>query len=465
MSIVIAAVPYVDTTEMLMAPGYLKAIAAQHGFDSVALDLNIEVLNLIEHNPNKDIILNFFLTQEIHNDIVDDLTSIVNYCANRIQFYKPKIIALSLLTFLGQIATRWICAKLRQICPDAKIVIGGPGIKNFAADSNYDFYNSIKQLQLVDDIIHGDGELSFPEYLKGNRDYPGINNLSWNRVDLSQIPIPDYSDYDFSLYKNPDIPIIDSKGCVKNCEFCDIIEFWDKYQYRTADSIFSEMLYQIEKYKIYNFQFRSSLVNGNMKEFKKLIALISEYNDKNDIPITWGGYFIIRSMNNHNLEFMELLGKSKGCIWVGIESVIAEVRKNMGKPYSNNDLDYHLECSQKYGYTIALLLIVAYPHETLEDYEYTKQWFRDRTKFIKNIKYVNLSIASILPGTELARKSMQYNIKQGPYPSVWINQNLKISTKQRLDYFQELHSLVKNLGYPVLDNQESASLVMHTDEY
>lgn len=465
MNIVIAAVPYVDTTEILMAPAYLKAIAAEHGFASTAIDLNIEVLNLIKNNPNKNKITNFFLSQEIDPDIIDDLADIINYCASRIADFNPNIIGLSLLTFLGQITTRWICAKLRQLCPSARIVIGGPGIKNFSADSNHDFFNSIKELGLIDDVIHGDGELSFPEYLKGNYTYPGINNLTWNRADLSCIPIPDYTDYNFSLYEDLDIPVIDSKGCVKNCEFCDIIEYWTKYQYRTADSIFAEMLYQIKKYNVSNFQFRSSLVNGNMKEFKKLVAMICEYNDNHTTPIKWGGYFIIRGKNSHPPELMEQIAKSGGCIWVGVESVIPEVRKNMGKPYTNEDLDYHLESSKKYNFPIILLLMSGYPHETLEDYEFTKQWFRDRTQYIKNIKLLVISIASILPGTSLARKSSEYNIKQGPYPNVWINQNLKISTAQRLTYYQELDRLVTDLGYKVLPNQDSAVFVMHTNEY
>ncbi len=463
--IVIAAVPYVESADIIMAPAYIKAIAAKHGFSSYAIDLNVEVLTLIKSKPNRDRILNFFLTQEIHEDTVNDIRNIINYCANRIAERNPEIIALSLLTFLSQIATRWICAKLRQLCPNARIVIGGPGIKNQISDSNLGFINQLIELKLIDDVIHGDAELSFPEYLRGNYDYPGINNYDWNRVELNSIPTPDYSDYDLSLYERCNIPIIDSRGCVKNCEFCDIIEFWSKYQYRTADVIFAEMLEQIRKYNIRSFEFRSSLVNGNMKEFKKLLKLICDYNEANSEQISWGGYFIIRAANSHTPELMEQIGKSNGCLWVGVESVIPEIRSNMGKPYTNEDLDYHLESSKKYGFKLILLLISGYPHETLEHYETTKQWFKDRTQYIDNILLVSITIASILPGTALERRSKDYNIIQGPYPSVWINQNLKITTKQRLNYFQELQQLVKDLGYNLYDDQKASTFVMDVNGY
>ena len=84
-------------------------------------------------------------------------------------------------------------------------------------------------------------------------------------------PYPDYSDYNFDLYKTPTIPIVDSRGCVRTCEFCDVIEFWKKFQYRSADCVFKEMLYQIDQYHITHFALMSSLTNGNMKEFNKLL--------------------------------------------------------------------------------------------------------------------------------------------------------------------------------------------------
>jgi tRNA A37 methylthiotransferase MiaB len=50
------------------------------------------------------------------------------------------------------------------------------------------------------------------------------------------------------------------------------------------------------------------------------------------------------------------------------------------------------------------LLIAGYPTETDEDYEFSKQWFRDRKHFSKNTVYlVQLTSTAILPGTQLDR--------------------------------------------------------------
>ena len=446
MTIVIVAVPYVETNEPIMAPGLLKGVLAQHQIDSIAVDLNIEIVNQIDCHANKQKILDFFFSQIIHPEVVDDLVSLVDYCVERLAKDRPTLVALSLLTYQCQIFTAWICSALKQQIPNVQIVIGGPGIKNFIMDRNTHFCDEIRRMGLVDDYITGDGDIAFYEYVKGNRTYPGINSPSWHAVtNLNSVACPDYSDYDFSQYNFLTIPINDSRGCVKNCEFCDIIEFWEKFQFRSADNIFQEMLLQISKYNITHFGFRNSLTNGNLKEFKKLLDLICDYNQNHQPQISWSGYFIIRQPSQHPDELWSKIGQSNGRLFLGVESVIGQVRHQMGKTFENSDIDYHLEMGQRHKVPLMLLIIVAYPTENLNDYEFTKQWFRERKQYANNsVDTVLLSFASVLPGTQLEKKSTQYNLKVGNLPSIWINQQLNITTDQRKKYLTELQDICIN---------------------
>lgn len=465
MSIIIAAVPYIDTVEPIMAPGLLKAILKEKNIESTAIDLNIEIIKFISDNPNKQKILDFFFSQIVHDQVIDDLISCIEYCSNRILEKKPKLVALSLLCYSCQIFTRWLCADIKQKSPGVRIVIGGTGIKNFVADNNNSYFEQLKKIGLIDDYIFGDGDVSFYEYVKGTTDFPGINSTQWIPInDLSLVPYPDYSDYDFDLYDVPVIPLNDSRGCIKNCEFCDIIEHWKKYQFRSAESIFSEILYQIKKYGIYRFAFRNSLTNGNMKEFKKLLDLICQYNQdkEKDQQISWSGYFIIREPKHHPLDLWEKLKLSNADLLLGVESIIFKVRHAMGKTFNDEDLDYHLEMSKKFEVPIGLLMIVAYPTETLADFEYTKQWFRNKKQYAKYIKFVNLSFASILPGTQLSRRSDEYGIKKGKLPSIWINQNLQITSEDRIKYLIELEKICRDeCGFVTLTSEQT---IEHTND-
>ena len=466
--IVICSTPYVDTEEPIMAPGLLKSILTQNNINSKALDINIDIVNKVESHPKKQKLLDFFFSQHVHPDVIDDINQLIDYTVDKIIVHKPHIIALSLLIYSCQIYTRWLCAKIRHKYPNIKIVIGGTGIRNFIGTDNLEFCHQLKDLNLIDDFIVGDGDQSFLEYVKGNTGFPGINTENWKKVpDLNDLGFPDYTDYDFKQYNHPTIPIFDSRGCIKDCEFCDVIEYWTKFQYRNADNIWNEMMHQLEQYNIKTFSFRSSLVNGNLKEFKKLMTLMSDYNK--DLPreeqISWQGYFILRNAKHHSIELWQKIKESNGTLWVGIESVISKVRHGLGKTFEDEDIDWNLDLCQKYGIPITLLMIVAYPTETLEDFEYTKQWFRDRKKYANNsVTHVNLSFAGILPGTKLARKSDQYGIKRGKFPSIWFNQNLKITSEVRTKYLIDLYNICKyECGFNALTNEET--LEHTTDEY
>jgi hypothetical protein len=461
MDILFCSAPGTFSSRPALAPAILKGCATAAGSDSRAIDLNIEVVNLINQNPRKNLIEDFFKLQKIHEDIIDDIGDLIDYCADRIINLNPDILGLSLLTQDSQFFTVWLCYHLKTIKPDLKIVIGGSGIKNFVAESQINFAELLKTKGYIDDYINGDGEHSIVEYLKNNLTYPGINSATWEPVtDLNVLPYPDFSDYNFSLYGDPGIPICDSRGCVRTCEFCDIIEHWKKYQYRTADNIFAEMQHQIQKHKLTKFFFYNSLTNGNMKEFQKLLDLICEYNTDNPAKqISWDGYFIVRNEKQHPEQFWQKIKKSNGYLQLGIESVVEKVRVNLGKNFTNQDIDYHLAMAKKYSVPLLLLLIIGYPTETHEDFKFTKQWFQDRQQYARNpIDQVVFSLAAILPNTKLERKQQDYGIVRGEIPTIWMTPVNKISTLDRIKHFDELNSLLTTLHMNHSDGGSSMSI-------
>lgn len=461
MNILFCSAPGTFSARPTLAPAILKACVVEAGFVATAIDLNIEVYNQINKHPKQKLLREFFELQKIHEDIVEDLGNLLDYCADRIISLNPGILGISLLTQDSQFFTVWLCYHLKILVPNLKIVIGGSGIKNFIAESKINFAELLKSKGYIDDYINGDGEHSIVEYLKNNLDYPGINSGTWHAIeDLNALPYPDFSDYDFSQYQERGIPICDSRGCVRTCEFCDIIEHWKKYQYRTADNIFEEMQHQIAQHNITRFFFYNSLTNGNMKEFQKLLDLICDYNDKNPTAqISWDGYFIVRNKKQHPEEFWQKIKKSNGYLQLGIESVVEKVRIALGKNFTNEDIDYHLDMAKKYSVPLLLLLIVGYPTETQQDFEFTKQWFQDRQHHARNpIKQVVFSLSAILPNTKLERKQQEYGIVRGEIPTIWITQATEISTQDRIHYFNELNALLTALNMTITNGGSSMDI-------
>lgn len=441
--------PYVNSPHAPMAaPAVLKACLTQNNISCTAMDLNIEVLVKVNTHPKKDLLEDFFYKEIIHDCAVEYISQIIFYCANRILASKPTIVGLSLLTFQCQVFTTWLCIALRELCPECKIVIGGSGMNVQVANLEDTYKEKLKNRGLIDDFIVGDGEYALIEYIKGNKDYPGINSNQWTQnVVLDSLPKPDYSDYNFFLYSTLMIPIVDAKGCVRRCEFCDVIEHWSKFQQRKATNIFEEMLFQISKYGLKNFDFRSSISNGNLKEFTRLLELIAEYNApryRSD-QISWNGSFIVRPSKQHPESLWELISVTNGTLSLGIESAVPTVRTDLGKHFSNEDVDYHFEMAKKYNVKLIIMIITGYPTETIKDYEFTKQWFRDRKQYANNpIVSLMLNPIGILPGTLLARKSLAAGIKDIDTIDFWVDPTKNISVTQRYDYHKDLCDICEN---------------------
>ena len=402
--IVIVTVPFVDADTPMAAPAVLKAALQARGINCVGLDLNIEIYNKIRHDPRRDKFLNFFYNQKIEDDIVEDLIKMLDFYSCEILSHNPDIVGLSLFCFECQVFTAWLCAVLRQTAPDLKIVIGGPGLETLE-NTLFKYPDRLKRLGLIDAYITGDGETSLAEYVLGNETYPGINSLTWEPyANFAESPRPDFSDYRFLKYNHISLPIVDSRGCVQVCEFCDVVAFWKKFQYQTAETIFDTMKFYVENYGIMRFHFASSICNGNLKEFRKLIEMLADYNDAHTEAdqIHWMGSFIVRPKNNHPEAMWELIKKSNGFLLTGVESIIENVRIDLGKKFTNEDLDHHLTMAKKYQVGMNLLLIAGYHTETVEDYETAKQWFRDRKEFaLDPVHQVQLTTVGILPGTKL----------------------------------------------------------------
>ena len=445
--ILLAFAPWVEGNRPPLAPAVLKAALQQAGFQATTVDLNAKVVNLVAQHTRGAELRHFFLTQELAPGLDQDVAEIVEHCADYLLSYGVNTIGISLLSQDSQFFTAWLCYHLKTVNPRIKIVIGGSGIKNFIAQSNMMYAEELKKCGIVDDYIFGDGEYSVVEYARNNLSYPGINSNTWQAIDdLDSLPWADFSDYCWEDYPARGIPICDSRGCVRTCEFCDIIEHWKKYKYRTADNIFQEMLYQINQHGITDFFFYNSLTNGNMREFVKLLDLICEYNRTHAQPISWDGYFIVRNQRQHPESMWQKLHDSGASLILGIESVVEHVRKGLGKNFDNVDIDYHLEMAQRYRVPVSLLLIVGYPTETLADFEYTKQWFRERERFNDTVTSVTCTLSAVLPNTQLERNLNKYGVTLGNIPVRWVNTAQGIDEATRIAYHDELQQLLMDIG-------------------
>jgi len=461
--IVVISVPGVMRKTPQAAPALLKGSVEAAGFTCNTIDFNIRFYQEVEKYNALETYFATGLNIEEHAQA----SELVKNWVEDILKLNPKFIGISVFTYQNRVATKLFCQHIRKLS-SAKIILGGQGLSDGGILGAAGFGKQLYDENLADFWIRSEGEVSLIELLKNNINYPGINSDTFKQIDdLDSIPFPNYDDYELELYDAKTLPITGSRGCVRSCSFCDVHDHWS-YRYRSGQNIADEILHLNKKYNISEFNFTDSLINGNLKEFKKFTKIIANYNKELATPLTWTSQFIVRQHSQVNEEYWQDIANSGGRqLAIGVESGSDSVRLHMNKKFTNKDLDYTMSMLEKYKITCTFLMIVGYPTETDKDFQDTLDMFTRYKRYIPIITNINIgSTLGILPGTPLYNNSKQFNIEVDKYENNWVAlDNPTLTLENRIQRRHILKEHVLKLGYTmpndstehmlkILDNQK-----------
>lgn len=339
---------------------------------------------------------------------------------------KCDAVAISVLSYVqNQWAERFL-RMCRDVMPDVTTILGGPGVGSPYAVRNtaQSFGRWMVDQDLLDYYVLGEGDVAFDLFLQGHRTVPGLNSRdvleNWQPQieNLDQMPRISYKKVDFSLYQGPmgqaSITINGSRGCVRRCTFCDVGSIWKKFQYRSGDSLAQEIVQHWVDTGVKEYWFTDSLINGSLKQFNQLLEKLDQARQQHSglRDLSYSGMFIIRPRSSHSERMYQLMGRT-GCrhIAVGVESGSERVRTHMGKKFSNDDIDYHMEMCERYGITNWMLTLVGYPTETEEDFQATLDMYTRLQRYAINNTLLGINTKTtmtILPNTPI--EAMQHDL-------------------------------------------------------
>ena len=405
---------------------FLKGVLSRAGIDSTCFDLNHAFLTKFGNDA-----VQWCETGDDYNK--EYKTFVEQYAKN---FKDYEWIGASVFTFNSQIFTKLFLEVIREHYPNIKLVIGGNGITSNHANVNSiskDFGDEMIRKGLADYVIRGEGDLSLPALMKGE------NYVFDQMDDLTNLPIPDYSDIDFELYTKPTLIVTGSRGCVRQCTFCDVHANWKKYKYRPGEEVANEIIHQYYTYGIKHFHFSDSLVNGSLKEFRVFCKTLAAAK----LPIEWRGQFIFRSgMTDEDWDDLAASG-CKG-LWIGIESGSDAVRWHMKKKFSNDDLYKSIAALGKRKVNMLYLLMVGYPTETEEDFEDTITLLKKSEPYKEYVE-VRCNIAMLLPNTEIYDEFFHQQNEQ----HLWKSQTRdgkELTYRERYERWKKVNETVKEVG-------------------
>lgn len=421
--IVFVTAPKVSPETPPAGPAVLKSYLLTKGIQSKYLDWNKDFFELCKDETKYwnfgTVEGNNLQDKEFDRLWSKHIASIKEYFLTNV-LSETKFLGISLFSFESHHAAEKLCRLFKEIFPDKKIIIGGPGANGVT--------EKFLTQSICDYSIPGDGEEALVHLLQG-KEHQGINSYYIDRsVSMDEIPVGNFDDLDLKKYKGG-IYIRTSKGCVLNCTFCDVRSLWPKYQFQSPQKTIKDLRTIRDKYpEIIDVKFADSLLNASMSKYRELLELMAVEK----FPMKFEAKIIIRPSHQMIENDYKLMKEANfHLVLPGVESGSEQVRAHMGKIFSNQDLEFFLDNMQKYQMKALFLFIIGYITETEEDFQETLNLIT-----LINTKYPNVvpTIAMgeqlfVLPGSPLYDRKNEFDVFDHTY---WvINGNTKAIREDR----------------------------------
>ena len=284
-----------------------------------------------------------------------------------------------------------------------------------------------------------------------------------NALDLSNIPVSNWNGYNFEHYdgyntKEIRLPITASKGCVKQCTFCDVGGIWPKYIFRDGENVANEIINLNNVTGINKFEFTDNLINGSVSNFRKMNTVLA-----NKIPnkIEYYGYAVCRGKRETPESDFELAAKAGAKLFkIGIESGSERVRDDIKKHFSDEDLDYFAKNCIKNNIKQSWLMFVGYPSETEEDFQQTLNLLERYKEYAGTYINVFLSLPmTLLSNSAFLRKhSKEYGLEHNTdkwSDFFWTSSKYPKNTFDvRADRWHRMTNKMIELNYLVKSNRQ-----------
>lgn len=345
----------------------LSALSREAGYFTRVFDFNVEShYELKEANPELTDAWNganywWWQNPEYYKRIHNTYLPFLKQYLDLILQDDPNIIGFSCY-YTNILPTTWIIDEIKKLRPDITIIMGGPECAegNFKKPENVDYYFVGESEQNILDFLNNWEQGIKPKFNKIGSLYSDI------RIDIDSLPYPDYSDFDLNKYwgKNSICAEI-SRGCIAKCSYCTEVYYW-KFRDRGAQTVVDEIEYQVKKYGIKFIQFVDSLMNGNLKEFRKFCQEIVDRK----LDIQWWGY--ARADGRMDLDFYQLMADAgaQGFNY-GFETGSDKVLKAINKKNTVAEINQNIIDSHKVSMKVSACWVIGAPGEDIEAFNHS----------------------------------------------------------------------------------------------
>ncbi|MFA6317552.1 MAG: radical SAM protein [Elusimicrobiota bacterium] len=395
--------------------------------------------------------------QGLKVSIVDALAEglFVDECVERVLAEDPSVFGISLISSSVVIAQE-IARKVKARKPGVVIVAGGPHMSAVAEET-------MRRMPQFDVGVFGEGEHTAVELVKAleargwqARDLDKVDGIVFRRgaelvrtrprayiEDLDTLPFPAYDllpnlakFYRLPggcLKRLPATSMVASRGCPKECTFCDRSTFGRKFRSYSADYMVRLIKHLMEEYGIRDVAFYDDNLMGSPPKLRAFCRRLQEER----LDLTWSCFGSVDFIKEDDFPLM----KEAGCWQVswGLESGSQRMLDLYRKKVKVGHMEKVLKASSDAGLDNRGFFILGGPGETKESMEET-------LAFIKRAPLTSFHVTffTAYPGSEACRTAREH----GVYDDDWRLLNSfqpnfvpTTATREELDrYFKKFYT-------------------------
>lgn len=360
---------------------YVAAVLREAGYEVSVLDAVAEAPDQVTQSEKKKQLFALGLTPE--------------EIAERLDPDADAFAVTNMWTFSWPLV-RELLNKMKARFPDKPIVCGG------------EHFSGLPELSMqqapIDFIVRGEGEEGALEVFNGLK--VGADNVDWSKVPgiwyrdadgkpvqsessrariqtVDDIPWPAWDLIDIDVYhehgfinglnQGKTIPILATRGCPYQCTYCASPNMWTTRWYaRDPKDVVDEMQFYKEHYGATNFPFQD--LTAILKR-DWIIEFCNELKAR-ALNVTWQFPSGTRCEVIDD-EVARLLAETGGkSLALAPESGSERTRKLIQKRMKTDALLNACTASAKAGLNVTAFIVIAFPHDTVEDLNATKKLVR-----------------------------------------------------------------------------------------
>jgi radical SAM superfamily enzyme YgiQ (UPF0313 family) len=305
-----------------------------------------------------------------------------------------------------------IVAVLRQECPEARLVLGGPHVTLVNAAYRLELKNNKKYRahhafeglsQMFDTLVAGDGEDAIFEVLKPNpprlvdADQPASHLFLTNQR-LADLPMParhlvDVESYRYYIEGERALSLIAQLGCPFACGFCGGRKSPSlrRIRMRSHQSVIAEVEHLYLTYGVKGFMLYDDELNVN-RGMIELMNGLRDLQHRLGVEFRLRGFIKAELFNDEQAEAMH----QAGFRWIltGFESGSPRILSNINKKASRDDNTRCVEIARRHDHKVKALMSIGHPGESEETANQTHDWLVE----IKPDDF-DVTIITTYPGT------------------------------------------------------------------